>query len=216
VRKRVFDVVFALASVVLLAPVFLIAALAILLYDGGPVFYRGERIGLDGEPFRIVKFRTMVVDAERIGASSTADDDPRVTPVGRLLRRSKVDELPQLFNVLAGDMSVVGPRPQVRWAVERYQQEERALLSVRPGITDFASLRFRNEGEILRGSTDPDRDYLEKIAPEKMRLALHYVRHRSLSLDLQIVLATVLSIFGVKPESIMELPGATGRTGMAA
>jgi lipopolysaccharide/colanic/teichoic acid biosynthesis glycosyltransferase len=147
----------------------------------------------------MLKFRSMVVGADRRGASSTSEDDPRITSVGRLLRRFKLDELPQLLNVLRGDMSFVGPRPQVQWAVDLYSDEERALLSLRPGVTDFASLRFRNEGEILKGSSDPDRDYLLKIAPAKIRLGLHYVRNCSLWTDLRIITATALSVLGVDP-----------------
>src|SRR5262249_966104 len=150
------------------SPLYLSIAVLIKLMSPGPVFYRGERMGLQKKRFYIYKFRTMGVDAERRGGSSTAADDPRITRIGRLLRKGKLDELPQFFNVLLGDMSVVGPRPQVAWAVELYNEEERKLLDVRPGITDYASIRFRNEGEILRGSSDPDKTYLEVIAPEKI------------------------------------------------
>jgi lipopolysaccharide/colanic/teichoic acid biosynthesis glycosyltransferase len=122
-----------------------------------------------------------------------------LTSAGRFLRRFKLDELPQLINVVRGEMSFVGPRPQVEWAVKLYNSEEQALLSVRPGITDFASLRFRNEGEILRGSIDPDRDYMEKIAPHKIRLGLYYVRHYSFTVDIKIIAATLLSLGGVDP-----------------
>lgn len=142
----------------------------------------------------MLKFRTMVVDADRIGGSSTPEDDPRVTRVGKVLRRYKLDELPQLWNVLKGDMSFVGPRPQVQWAVDLYSPEERAILEVRPGITDPASLKFSNEAEILKGSKDPDKDYIEKIHPEKMRLSLDYVRNRSFSGDLAIIARTAGSI----------------------
>jgi len=152
------------------------------------------------------KFRTMVVDADKIGPSSTAGDDPRITRPGKFMRRFKLDELPQLFNVLRGEMSFVGPRPQVQWAVDLYTPEERLLLSVRPGITDFASLRFRNEDEILKGSADPDKDYLEKIAPQKIKLGLHYVRNQSLLTDLKLIVATGLMVFGVSPEWCLPRP----------
>jgi lipopolysaccharide/colanic/teichoic acid biosynthesis glycosyltransferase len=157
----------------------------------------------------MLKFRTMVVNADKLGGSSTSDDDARLTSAGKFMRRLKLDELPQLVNVVNGEMSFVGPRPQVEWAVNLYTPEERGLLTVRPGITDFASLRFRNEGEILRGSTDPDRDYLEKIAPQKIRLGLYYVRHYSLWVDVKIVVATLLSIAGLDPSWC--LPPATAR-----
>jgi lipopolysaccharide/colanic/teichoic acid biosynthesis glycosyltransferase len=150
----------------------------------------------------------MVVDAERLGASSAVEDDPRITRIGGFLRRYKLDEVAQVFNVLTGNMSLVGPRPQVQWAVDLYSDEERQLLSVRPGITDYASIKFRNEGGILQGSADPDRDYLEKIAPEKIRLGLGYVRNRSLWLDVKIIAATLWGILGGNPETIVKMPGS--------
>lgn len=142
----------------------------------------------------MLKFRTMVVDADKIGGSSSPDDDPRITKVGAFLRRTKLDELPQLWNVFIGDMSFVGPRPQVEWVVDRYSDLERHLLDVRPGITDYASLRFPNEGELLRGSSDPDRDYMEKIHPEKVRLGLEYVRNRTFIGDVKIIAQTLFTV----------------------
>lgn len=198
--KRILDFVLALVGVVLSSPLFLVIAGWIRLADPGPVFYSGVRVGKDGVPFRMIKFRTMTFNAEGNGPSSTAGDDRRITVPGRFLRRFKLDEIAQLLNVLNGDMSLVGPRPQVQWAVDLYSPSERLLLSVRPGITDYASLRFRNEGEILQGSTDPDRDYLEKIAPLKISLGLRYVTTMSLVIDLKIILATALSVIGVDPE----------------
>ena len=193
--KRVFDFTLAAFGLILLSPLLAAVALAIKLDSPGPVLYRGVRVGLNGRQFGMLKFRTMVVNAEAIGGSSTPEDDSRVTKVGRLLRNAKLDEVPQLINVLKGDMSFVGPRPQVKWAVDRYTPEERLVLTVRPGITDYASLRFANEGEILKGSTDPDRDYMEKIHPEKMRLSLEYVRSRSFSTDLVILGRTLGTVF---------------------
>jgi lipopolysaccharide/colanic/teichoic acid biosynthesis glycosyltransferase len=193
--KRALDLLISASGLIVLSPLLAAIAVAIKADSEGPVFYRGRRVGLGGEPFRMLKFRTMVTEAERIGGSSTPEDDPRITRVGRTLRRFKLDELPQLFNVMKGEMSVVGPRPQVQWAVDRYSAEERRVLSVRPGITDPASLQFANEGEILRGSTDPDRDYMEKIHPEKMRLSLDYVATRSISGDLGIIARTIGRIF---------------------
>ena len=190
--KRVFDLLAATAGLILLGPLLLLLALWIKLGSPGPVFYRGLRAGRGGKPFRIFKFRTMVVNAENLGPSSTADDDSRITPIGRRLRKWKLDELPQLFNVFLGDMSFVGPRPQVTWAVKRYSPEEQAALAqVRPGVTDLASLRFRDEGEILRGSADPDKEYFEKIHPEKMRLTLEYLHRRSFWLDCRILAQTI-------------------------
>lgn len=201
--KRLFDLICASIGLAIASPIFLVVAILVKLEDGGPVFYWGKRIGKDGVPFRMCKFRTMVVHAEKMGGSSTADGDPRITKIGRRLRKYKLDELPQLINVVGGEMSLVGPRPQVAWAVDLYTEEERALLTVLPGITDYASVRFGNEGEILRGSHDPDRDYLEKIAPEKIRLGLEYVRHRSFWVDLKILLATVRMMMGGTPGAMI-------------
>jgi len=192
--KRTFDLILSLAGLILVAPLLAVVALLIKLDSPGPVFYRGVRAGRFGKPFRIFKFRTMVQDAEKLGASSTPDNDPRVTRVGRFLRIYKLDELPQLLNVIKGEMSLVGPRPQLLWAVKLYSEEERRILSVRPGITDYASLRFANEGELLRGSANPDQDYLEKIHPEKTRLALEYVRDRSFAVDCRILARTLLAV----------------------
>jgi lipopolysaccharide/colanic/teichoic acid biosynthesis glycosyltransferase len=188
--KRAFDIVASVLLLIALAPLLVVIAVLIKMTMPGPVFYKGTRIGRFGRPFRMWKFRSMVVDADRLGASSTAGDDPRLTPFGNWMRRYKIDELPQFVNVLFGDMSLVGPRPQVEWAVALYSEEERLVLSVRPGVTDLASLRFANEAEILKGSADPDRDYLELIHPEKMRLALEYVRTRSFTGDIAILLRT--------------------------
>ncbi len=193
--KRAFDIVFSATVLVMLAPLMAAIAMLIKLGSHGPVFYCGERVGLAGKRFRIFKFRTMAVNADKIGGSSTPEDDPRITRIGRFLRKHKLDELPQFLNVLMGDMSMVGPRPQVAWAVDLYTEEEKALLSVRPGITDYASIKFHNEGEILRGSPDPDQFYLEHLAPEKTRLGLVYVRNHSLPIDCWIILMTLLRLF---------------------
>ncbi len=158
----------------------------------GPAIYAGGRVGRGGREFRMYKFRTMVTNADRVGGPNTPDDDPRLTSTGRFLRRYKLDELPQLVNVLKGDMSFVGPRPQVQEEVAGYTPEERELLSVRPGITDWSSLRFHNEGEILAGHPDPDRAYAELIRPEKMRLGLEYVRRGRFRDDLDILVKTAL------------------------
>jgi lipopolysaccharide/colanic/teichoic acid biosynthesis glycosyltransferase len=194
VLKRTFDLVASLGALVLLSPVMAVLAMRIKGYDGGPVLYAGRRVGKDGKPFGMYKFRSMVLNADKVGGSSTPDDDPRITPIGKVLRRYKLDELPQLFNVVKGEMSLVGPRPQVQWAVDLYTPEQRQVLTVPPGITDYASVRFPNEGEILKGSTDPDRDYMEKIHPEKMRLSLEYVHQRSLLTDFKVIAQTFLAI----------------------
>lgn len=197
--KRVFDIVISLLALLVLAPFLLAIALLVKLNSRGPVFYRGVRVGKGGKSFRIFKFRTMVVNAEQLGASSTAGDDPRITSIGGILRRGKLDEFPQLLNVLKGEMSFVGPRPQVQWVVDGYSEEEKLVLQVRPGITDYASLRFANEADILRGCKDADQAYFERIHPEKMRLALEYVGHHSMLIDIKIIFRTVYAVlFGNK------------------
>jgi len=189
--KRLVDLCVASVALLVSSPVFLIVAVLIKLNSPGPVLFKQERIGLHGKPFRIFKFRTMVVNADRIGGPSTAADDPRVTRIGRVIRRLNLDELPQFLNVLRGEMSVVGPRPEVPQYVAMFTDEEKAILSVRPGITDWATLWIRDEGKILEGSDDPERTYREQIWPEKHRLALEYVNHHSLWIDLQIMVKTL-------------------------
>jgi len=192
--KRLFDIVFSLSGLTVLSPFILFLAILIKEEDGGSVFYRGVRVGRHGKPFRIFKFRTMVVNAENMGGTSTADDDPRITRVGRFLRRYKLDELPQLINVLKGEMSVVGPRPEVPFYVNMFTEEEKAILNVRPGITDWASIWNPDEGAILAGSPDPEKAYMEKIRPEKIRLQLKYIRERSFWVDLKIIFQTLVTI----------------------
>jgi len=193
--KRLFDIIFSLLGLTILSPLLLILAYRIKKEDRGPVFYRGVRVGRDGTPFRIFKFRTMIVDAEKLGISSTSDDDPRITRIGKFLRKYKFDELPQLINVLKGDMSLVGPRPEVKKFTDLFTEEEKAILTVKPGITDWASIWNPDEGVLLKGSLDPDRDYLEKIRPEKIRLQLKYVTERSFWIDLRIIAQTLLKVF---------------------
>lgn len=195
--KRLFDLIASGLLLIGLAPLMTLVAIVIKLWMPGPVFYSGLRVGRGGRLFKMLKFRSMIVDADKRGGTSTAGDDPRLTPVGRFIRQFKIDELPQLINVLTGDMSFVGPRPQVEWAVKLYSDVEREVLSVRPGITDPASLRFANEAEILKGAADPDRAYLELIHPEKMRLSLDYVRRRTFWGDLKIIGCTALAALGV-------------------
>ena len=192
--KRLFDIVFSLLGLMLTTPILLILAILIKREDGGPVFYRGVRVGLHGNPFRIFKFRTMVVNAEKIGGSSTADDDPRITKIGKFIRKYKLDELPQLINVLKGEMSFVGPRHEVQHYVNMYTNEEKAILNVKPGITDWASMWNSDEGAILAGSTDAEKTYMEKIRPEKIRLQLKYVRKRSFFVDLKIIFQTLFKL----------------------
>jgi lipopolysaccharide/colanic/teichoic acid biosynthesis glycosyltransferase len=210
--KRTFDIVASSCGLLILSPLLLLLGLAIKIDSRGPIFYRGQRVGRFGKIFRIYKFRSMVVDAESLGPSSTPADDTRITRVGAWIRQHKLDELPQLINVLVGDMSLVGPRPQVGWAVDLYTDHERRLLNVRPGITDYASLTFRDEASILAGRSDPDAAYLELIAPEKTRLGLYYVDNHSLWTDLKILGSTALCVF-LKSDMKLEVPGANQPSG---
>jgi lipopolysaccharide/colanic/teichoic acid biosynthesis glycosyltransferase len=192
--KRVFDIIVAAIGLVLLAPTLALIALMVKLRSAGPALYRGTRVGLGGKLFSMLKLRTMVVNAESLGGSATAADDQRLTSSGKFLRRYKLDELPQLLNVLADDMSLVGPRPEVQKYVGLYSPEEQAILSVRPGITDWASIWNSNEAAVLEGSRDPEKAYEELIRPTKITLQLLYVRNHSLLMDLKILLHTGLKL----------------------
>lgn len=192
--KRLFDLVVAAVGLALVAPVLVSIAVVVKLCSRGPVLYRGTRVGLDGKLFSMLKFRTMVVNAESLGGSATAADDPRLTTVGKFLRRYKLDELPQLLNVLFGDMSLVGPRPEVQKYVNLYSVEEKPILTVRPGITDWASIWNSNEAAVLEGSRDPEKAYEELIRPTKLALQLLYIRDHSLLTDLRILFHTGLKL----------------------
>ena len=192
--KRMFDIIFALIGLVIFLPLMAILSMLIKKEDRGLVLYRSERVGRDGNLFRMLKFRTMVMNAEKLGGPSTPDDDPRITKTGNLLRKYKLDELPQLINVLKGEMSFVGPRPEVPMEVKTYNDEEKRILTVKPGITDYASLTFHNEGEILKGSEDPHQAYREKIRPEKLRLGLKYVDSQSFRVDMKIIIQTLSAL----------------------
>lgn len=195
--KRLFDIAFATLALLLLCPLLLAVALWVRLDSPGPVFFRQQRVGQGGRPFGIYKFRTMRTDAEALGPQITVGRDARITRAGAWLRRAKVDELPQFLNVLRGDMSVVGPRPEVPRYVAQYPADVRAtVLSIRPGITDLASIEFRDESALLARSTDPERTYVEQILPAKLRHAQQYVRTRSLWLDLRIIALTVRAVLG--------------------
>ena len=193
--KRLFDIIFSFFGLIIVFPILGVIAVLIKISSPGPVFYKGERVGRYGKLFKIYKFRTMISDAEKAGIWSTSVNDPRLTKIGKFLKKYQIDELPQLINVLKGEMSLVGPRPQVPWAVELYNEEEKTLLNLQPGMTDWASLWNFREGEILKGSKDADKDYLEKIHPEKMRLALEYARHHSFWIDLKIIFKTIIAVF---------------------
>jgi lipopolysaccharide/colanic/teichoic acid biosynthesis glycosyltransferase len=189
--KRLYDLFFAVLGLIILGPFFLLIAFAIKLSDRGPVLYRQRRIGQFGIPFFIWKFRTMVPNADTCGPSVTTNDDPRVTALGRLLRRTKLDELPQLWNVLCGEMSLVGPRPEVARYVERYTREQRAILQHKPGITDLASLSFRNEETLLNSWASTEQFYLEHCLPRKLKLNQEYAEKANLLTDTWIILQTI-------------------------
>lgn len=190
--KRALDLAVSAIAIFLLSPVFVVVALLIRLDSKGPAFYRGTRIGQHGIPFRMWKFRTMHINSEKRGIT-TGQNDPRVTRIGKLLREHKIDELPQLINVLKGEMSLVGPRPDFEEHTSAYRGDEKLILTVRPGITDYASLRFHNLAELI-GSEDPHRVYLEEFRAEKTRLRLAYVKRRSLGEDLRILFRTLMRV----------------------
>lgn len=192
--KRAFDLFWAVLGMLFLWPLFLVIALLIKLEDGGPVFFRQERVGYLGKLFQIWKFRTMVVNAERFGGQLTVGEDRRITRVGHWLRDLKLDEFPQLFNVLRGEMSFVGPRPEVLKYVEIYTTEQRRVLELVPGITDMASIKYRRESELLAQATDPERVYITRIMPDKIALNLAYAAQANVWRDLMVILKTLGSL----------------------
>ncbi|MCA9246207.1 MAG: sugar transferase [Planctomycetales bacterium] len=192
--KRLFDVVAASVGAIALAPVMLCAAIAVRLTSSGPVFFHQERMGRGFRPFRIHKFRTMVADAPARGGELTAGADPRITPVGRFLRWTKIDELPQLINVIKGEMSLVGPRPEVRRYVEQYRQDFSELLSVRPGVTGVASIMFRDESRLLAEADDAEQAYVQHVLPEKIRLEKEYLQRASFCFDQQLIWKTLWTV----------------------
>lgn len=191
--KRLFDILFSLFILLLIWPLIVFVAIVIKLSSAGPVFYRGVRTGLYGKPFRILKFRTMVVDAEALGGPTTGTNDKRVTRVGALLRRTKLDELPQFINVLKGEMSLVGPRPEVLEYTATYKGEEKIILAMRPGITDYSSIEFADLDDRV-GDTDPDKYFREHIMPRKTELRVKYVQEWSLGSDFRILWTTFLRV----------------------
>lgn len=194
--KRLFDLFFAVAGLLILWPIFVVIAAAIKLETAGPVFFRQNRVGQFGRIFRIHKFRTMVADAEKRGGQLTIGSEARITRTGRFLRKYKLDELAQLIDVIKGDMSLVGPRPEVPRFVDEYSEEAKGIVfSVRPGITDFASIEFKDENAILENSQDPHGDYIEKILPIKIGYYKKYVEERSLWLDFKLIMKTIRAVF---------------------
>lgn len=192
--KRIFDLICSLLGLLSISLVFLIVAISIKLTSRGPVFFKQKRIGRDGKEFYIYKFRTMIVDAEKKGKQITIGNDSRITSVGRFLRKYKIDELPQLINVVKGDMSLVGPRPEVPRYVALYNKKQKRVLSVRPGITDYASLYYKDENEVLGKVDNPEKYYIDIIMPHKLSLNIEYIEDNNIFKDFKIILKTVKEV----------------------
>ena len=206
--KRAFDILASFFGLLVCSPLLATVALWIKLDSPGPVFYRGKRAGRNGKPFGIFKFRSMVVNADKIGGPSTSGDDPRVTRSGRFVRKCKLDELSQLINVLRGDMSLVGPRPEVVHKVQQFDEEARKTLKLQPGITDWASIWNSDEGGVLAGAPDPDEAYEKIIFPTKLKLQLYYLNNHGFLGDIKIILYTILRILRKNwvPKELKEYP----------
>lgn len=188
---RFFDIIFAALGIIIFSPLFFILAIWIKFDSYGPVFYKQKRVGKGGVDFSLLKFRSMQTDSETKGLITIGCRDPRVTRSGYFIRKYKLDELPQLINVFLGDMSLVGPRPEVRKYVDLYTETQKSILSIRPGITDYASIRFRNENELLSQTTEPEEYYIQFIMPEKIRLNMVFIRSRSIFQYFKIILFTI-------------------------
>lgn len=191
---RFFDFILSLVGLVVLAPIFIVLAIWIKIDSKGPVFYKQVRVGQNGIDFGLFKFRSMVVDADKKGLITVGGRDPRITRSGYFIRKYKLDELPQLINVLLGDMSLVGPRPEVRKYVELYTDEQQKVLSVKPGITDYASIEYMDENEILGKSNDPEKTYIEEIMPEKIKYNMKYIQNKNVSEYFKVIFLTLLKI----------------------
>lgn len=190
--KRIFDIICSGLGLIVLSPFLIFIAIRIKMESDGPVLFKQIRVGEKGREFKILKFRTMVVDAEKLGRQITVGNDSRITKVGGFLRKYKIDELPQLINVFKGDMSLVGPRPEVPRYVNMYTQEQRKVLNVKPGITDLASIRYRDENELLGKAENPDEFYINTIMPDKLALNMEYINKSNVFLDVYIILKTIL------------------------
>jgi len=196
--KRILDIIGAALGLLLLLPIFLVVALLIKLDSSGPVFFRQERMGKGFRPFFIFKFRTMAQDSSDKRLLLTVGADPRVTWIGRFLRKTKIDELPQLINVLKGEMTFVGPRPEVRRFVELFREDYAEILKVRPGLTDIASLKYQDEAEVIGRFQNPEEEYVARILPDKIRLAKEYIERSSIFFDLGLILKTLPKLLGFK------------------
>jgi lipopolysaccharide/colanic/teichoic acid biosynthesis glycosyltransferase len=194
--KRLFDIVCSLIGILILSPFFILIILLVIVTSGFPVFYLQTRVGKNNIDFKLFKFRTMKMNADKQGLLTVGGRDPRITALGYYLRKFKLDELPQLFNVLFGSMSLVGPRPEVRKYVDLYSEEQKKVLSVKPGITDYASIDYINENELLAKSADPEQTYIKEIMPAKLDLNIKYIHDASLGTDLKIIFRTLGKIVG--------------------
>ncbi len=194
--KRIFDIIFSFVGIIITLPIWFLIAIMIKRDSKGSVFYKAKRVGKEDKDFLMYKFRTMIEGADKMGGACTAGDDIRLTKIGKILKRFQLDELPQLINVLKGDMSIVGPRPEVRFYVDIMSDKERdIILSVLPGMTDYASLWNFHEGDTLKGAEDPEKEYMEKIRPKKIKLQIKYVEERSLFVDIKIIFKTIIKVF---------------------
>jgi lipopolysaccharide/colanic/teichoic acid biosynthesis glycosyltransferase len=192
--KRLFDFLFSVLVLLIITPFLVFISILIKFGSKGPVFFRQVRVGKGGKEFKIFKFRTMVLDADKKGLLTIGGRDPRVTAIGYYLRKFKIDELPQFFNVLFGDMSIVGPRPEVKKFVDMYTQEQRKVLSVRPGITDYASILYKDENDVLASYPNPEKAYIEIVMPHKLDINLDYIANQSLWMDLKIIALTAKGV----------------------
>ncbi|HMS32586.1 MAG TPA: sugar transferase [Ignavibacteria bacterium] len=193
--KKIFDLLFSLIGTILLSPLFLITAIWIKIDSKGKIFYKQTRVGKNNTDFSLYKFRTMRADSDKSGLLTVGGRDNRITGAGYYLRKFKLDELPQLINIIKGEMSFVGPRPEVRKYVDLYNEEQKKVLSVLPGITDIASIKYRNENELLEKADDPEEYYIEYVMPDKLKLNLEYIEQRSFGNDIKVIFKTISAIF---------------------
>jgi lipopolysaccharide/colanic/teichoic acid biosynthesis glycosyltransferase len=192
--KRLFDIIFSFIGLIILLPFFIIIALLIVMDSRGGIFYKQVRVGLDGKDFTLLKFRSMKTNSDKGSLLTVGDNDSRITSIGSFIRKYKIDELPQLINVLFGDMSLVGPRPEVRKYVDLYNAEQKQVLNVKPGLTDYASIEYSNENEILGKALNPEQTYIDEIMPAKLKLNLKYISEKSFGVDLKIIWRTIKKI----------------------
>lgn len=193
-KKRLFDIVCSVAGIALLSPLFLVLAVWIKKESKGPVFYKQKRVGKNGKEFQLFKFRSMRIGSDKLGLLTIGGRDPRITRAGNFIRKFKLDEFPQLINVLIGNMSIVGPRPEVAKYVNLYNEEQLKVLKVKPGITDWASIKFRNENDLLAGAEKPEEFYISEVMPAKLQMNLLYIEKNNLMVDLKIIWMTLMKI----------------------